>query len=197
MYPLIRMKSKIHGRFIVKAPLEYPGKKFSGKYAYEHRVMWWLHYKSLPPDGYHIHHINGDYTDNRIENLEALTPKEHAKDRHNGGKEPAPYKVLVCYYCNKEFEKLISSERYWKSIGQKKFYCTKSCQVTYANIKRKGIKLNYPKNRKSHTEYETLRCRACDKEFSLPLRVIRSRKKSGAQHFHCSRACINKKRQLD
>lgn len=33
------------------------------------------------PDGYHIHHKDGDPSNNRLDNLEYLTPKEHA-ERH-------------------------------------------------------------------------------------------------------------------
>ncbi len=41
-----------------------------------HRSIYEHHHGKIPK-GYHVHHINGDKGDNRIENLEALTHKEH------------------------------------------------------------------------------------------------------------------------
>ena len=48
-----------------------------------YREVWEDHYGEIPkePNGrsYHIHHINGDHDDNRIENLVAVTGSEHTK----------------------------------------------------------------------------------------------------------------------
>lgn len=45
-----------------------------------HREIWRDHNGEIP-DGHHIHHIDGDPTNNDIENLECVSPKEHAQ-RH-------------------------------------------------------------------------------------------------------------------
>lgn len=42
----------------------------------EHRVVWKAHHGEIPV-GFHVHHVNGDGRDNRIENLELLTAAEH------------------------------------------------------------------------------------------------------------------------
>lgn len=48
-----------------------------GKWPYEHRFI------TKAPKGSHVHHINGDTLDNRLENLIVLSPKEHL-GTHNG-----------------------------------------------------------------------------------------------------------------
>lgn len=146
---LHRIKSKRGGRYIVRAPQNYPGIKYAGLYCYEHQAVWWLYYGYIPEKNMHIHHINGDFKDNRIENLEVIHRKEHSKHKHNGGKKPRVFIELECSYCGSKFIQKESSVNYRKSLGQLDFYCTKRCQVIITNIKRKGIKLNYPKHRKS------------------------------------------------
>ena len=42
-----------------------------------------------------VHHINGNKRDNRLENLEIVTPKEHAQ-RHGQQKHPLTKRCLIC-----------------------------------------------------------------------------------------------------
>lgn len=62
---------------LIVAPEKYPGKRYCGRYAYEHVVVFWKNKGFVPSQGYEIHHLNGDHRDNRIENLQLLTSKEH------------------------------------------------------------------------------------------------------------------------
>lgn len=47
----------------------------------EHRVIWEQAHGPIP-DGYIIHHRNGDITDNRLENLELMMRADHSR-HHN------------------------------------------------------------------------------------------------------------------
>ena len=49
-----------------------------GRKQFEHRLVWEAHYGPLP-DGMQIHHKDGDKTNNAIENLMAVTPKDHRR----------------------------------------------------------------------------------------------------------------------
>jgi len=42
----------------------------------EHRLIWEKHHERLP-EKWHVHHLNGIKTDNRIENLKAMPYKKH------------------------------------------------------------------------------------------------------------------------
>lgn len=49
----------------------------NGRLSKEHRVIW-ERYRGKIPEGWHVHHRNGVKTDNRIGNLQLVTPAEHA-----------------------------------------------------------------------------------------------------------------------
>lgn len=50
-------------------------------HAYEH-IFVWIENGNLLPAGYVLHHIDGDQTNNHIENLSLLTPSQHTS-HHN------------------------------------------------------------------------------------------------------------------
>ena len=52
--------------------------KTRGNRAMMHRDVWEYHNGPIP-DGWDIHHMNEDKTDNRIENLECLPKSEHTR----------------------------------------------------------------------------------------------------------------------
>lgn len=50
--------------------------RIDGKYVMEHRRVWEQANGPIP-EGFEVHHLNGDPSDNRIENLMAMSKKDH------------------------------------------------------------------------------------------------------------------------
>ncbi len=59
-----------------------------GKYL--HRLVWEDHYQKPIPEGYVIHHINGDKLDNEIQNLDCIKSDKH-RSLHMKGKNNPMY----------------------------------------------------------------------------------------------------------
>lgn len=62
-----------------KAKVRYYVKTTGKGYKTLHREKW-EYYNGQIPKGHHIHHKDGDYFNNDIENLECLSPLEHAQE---------------------------------------------------------------------------------------------------------------------
>ena len=71
-------------------------------YAYEHRVVAEEKYGRRLQDGEHVHHINGDKSDNRPDNLEICNSATHRylhRKRDSGRKNPCESNELVLCAC--------------------------------------------------------------------------------------------------
>ena len=82
---------------LIVPPKDYPGHLYRGKYALEHRVVWWENTGYLPGPNEDIHHINGQKRDNRFENLELVNHAEHARNHSTIGRTMIK---LVCPNCD-------------------------------------------------------------------------------------------------
>lgn len=72
-----------HGYVAVRVPPDHPhawGPSRRMKYAYEHIVVMMARLGRPLRDDETVHHRNHDRTDNRDENLEVLTRRDHAKE---------------------------------------------------------------------------------------------------------------------
>ena len=118
----------------VKAPPEYPGKVYSwGRRLLEHRLVWWNETGHVVGQGEVVHHLNGDGSDNRFENLQLLTVDEHNEIHHMCD---APVE-FVCPTCSTPFVRSARYVRTRTNRGAKTFYCSRRCGVTgTGNLKK-------------------------------------------------------------
>ncbi len=107
---------------LVIVPDDYPGKRYRGKYAYEHHAVYWRKHGRLPDRSLKevIHHKNGDKKDNRIEKLELLSHQEHMLHHGKG----VSMIERVCEWCGKAF----SREKRKADYGR--YFCGRSHQVS-------------------------------------------------------------------
>jgi len=104
---------------------------------YEYRYQWvWKQANGPIPEGMHIHHINGDSSDDRIENLAMMSRENHLRI-HTGdpvhqakmlaarGLKPTDKTLYKCERCGVMFK---SYPRYKDGIPEPRRFCSMRCR---------------------------------------------------------------------
>ena len=78
----------------------YRQSNIDGKKYYGHRMAWFLHFGEWPEDGMEIDHINGNRSDNRIENLRLATKSQNGANRKSG-RGSSEYLGVHAHSCGK------------------------------------------------------------------------------------------------
>jgi hypothetical protein len=110
-----------NGEYELVIPSEdYPGKRYRGRYCYEHHYVWWLNTNEIIPNGYEIHHINGLKRDNRFENFEKLESQQHKVYHAKKRTYKCILNTWICKNCGVIF--------YRKKQGMKIYsFCSRKC----------------------------------------------------------------------
>lgn len=76
----------------------------------------------------HVDHINNDRSDDSIENLQILTPKENKLKQETLYRELNPkYVTLNCYTCGNGFDYVAKNFRFHTRQGRLRFHCSRKC----------------------------------------------------------------------
>ena len=95
---------KIRGYIYIYRP-EHPNANING-YIAEHRLVMEKYLGRYLKSEEHIHHINKDKTDNKIENLKLVTRAEHIYE-HRGKAS-----LIKCLVCLIKFKKICKTSKY-------------------------------------------------------------------------------------
>lgn len=105
---------------LVVAPEWYKGKRYRGKYCYEHHLVWERQTGCPVPDGCIIHHKDGNKYNNDITNLQLMSAVDHVRMHSTKGRV---FLRLKCPSCGKIFER----EKRACGSGRKLLFCSRQC----------------------------------------------------------------------
>jgi hypothetical protein len=121
---------------LVKAPENYPGKKYRDKYCYEHVLVYWQNTGVVPGDNEQIHHKDDDKHNNQFSNLEKINKGAHQK--LHGERSPSNLVKFKCPGCQNIFFRRRGNTFLIK--GGIYAACSRECTGVISYIKIKDIK---------------------------------------------------------
>lgn len=121
------------GYELVVAPKDYPGKKYRGRYCYEHHLVWWENTGTIPKHDEVIHHVNENKRENRFENLEKKKRTDH--DHYHGSRRKRQIVTIKCPSCGTVFERE-ARQTHLKKPANLITLCSRSCIGTFFHKKR-------------------------------------------------------------
>lgn len=126
MWDIKKVVSK--GQYNYAIVPEHPFANKSG-YVLEHRIIMENELGYIIPPGYVVHHINENKKDNRIENLQLMTTKEH--NTLHGLSQGKKYVTLKCPSCGAIFEREKRNSHLQK--GSRYTCCSMKCRGTFSS----------------------------------------------------------------
>jgi hypothetical protein len=155
----------------VKAPSDWPGKIYRwGSRIMEHHLVWWRSTGQLVPEGYVIHHKNGDGKDNRIGNLELVLRGTHTASHHR--KHASENITLTCRFCGKIFARNTRVVAAKRTAGQLDFFCSKSHAAKWQHRSKQGNEFTH--GTKNGYGYHRCRCKKCLRAHNAYMKAYRS-----------------------
>lgn len=134
-------------------------REYSGKYL--HRAVW-EYFNGKIPEGYVIHHIDGDKSNNDLTNLQLMTISDHTKSHM----EIAQH---ICKYCGKEFESKCN-------FTGKCHFCSSACKHKWHRKNNLELRI-CAECGKAFKTYKNGKVRYCSKKCSARARVRENTKK--------------------
>ena len=116
---------------LVKAPQNFPGKKYRGKYCYEHQLVYWQNTGLTSKEKECIHHENGQTRDNTFSNLKLKDKGNHSGE--HGKKKGITCVKVKCPQCGKIFEKKKRSTHLVKKKNKATF-CSQKCSGKFFGL---------------------------------------------------------------